>query len=331
MCCSAPRVLDDRGLGPLQGDDTRVARRRARSVRHVSLPTPRDRRRLGHHLLAPGALRPPGPDLSCRLLLSIMELCTPRQDSSFADRYPTRAPRQKKRTGLNSPPEPELAILARPTRVSYIGRPACRQGVNEVRRDRPSMGVLAITHYQRCSRAGTRCRSHHDRRPHRRYWRPRSGRAARERRLRKLAVMALDIARIKKDFPLLDHKVDGHPIVYVDSASTSQKPRVVIDAMTAYYETTNANVHRGVYRIAEEATNQMEGARRRVAEFIVATTTDRIHQERHRVAQSGGASWGRPTQSGRCRRAHRDEHHAKSCLGTCSRQRRHRVALATDS
>ena len=80
--------------------------------------------------------------------------------------------------------------------------------------------------------------------------------------------MALDVGRIKKDFPLLDQKVDGQPIVYVDSASSSQKPRVVIDAMTTYYETINANVHRGVYRIAEEATAQMEAARRNVADFI---------------------------------------------------------------
>jgi cysteine desulfurase / selenocysteine lyase len=80
--------------------------------------------------------------------------------------------------------------------------------------------------------------------------------------------MALDVGRIKKEFPLLDQKVDGRPIVYVDSASSSQKPRVVIDAMTTYYETINANVHRGVYRIAEEATAQMEAARRNVADFI---------------------------------------------------------------
>ena len=80
--------------------------------------------------------------------------------------------------------------------------------------------------------------------------------------------MTLDVGRIKKDFPLLDQKVDGHPIVYIDSAATSQKPRAVIDAMTTYYETINANVHRGVYRIAEEATSQMEGARRAVAGFI---------------------------------------------------------------
>jgi cysteine desulfurase/selenocysteine lyase len=82
--------------------------------------------------------------------------------------------------------------------------------------------------------------------------------------------MTLDVSRIKNDFPLLDQKVDGQPIVYVDSASTSQKPRAVIDAMTTYYETINANVHRGVYRIAEEATAQMEAARRNVATFIGA-------------------------------------------------------------
>jgi len=80
--------------------------------------------------------------------------------------------------------------------------------------------------------------------------------------------MALDTGRIKKDFPLLEQKIDGHPIVYVDSAATSQKPRAVIDAMTTYYETINANVHRGVYRIAEEATRQMEAARGAVADFI---------------------------------------------------------------
>ena len=80
----------------------------------------------------------------------------------------------------------------------------------------------------------------------------------------------LDVAAIKADFPLLARTVAGGPIVYLDSAASSQKPRVVIDAMTTYYETINANVHRGVYEIAEAATNAVEDARLRVGRFIGA-------------------------------------------------------------
>jgi cysteine desulfurase/selenocysteine lyase len=80
----------------------------------------------------------------------------------------------------------------------------------------------------------------------------------------------LDVARIKADFPILGREIDGHRLVYLDSASSSQKPRPVIDAMSDYYETTHANVHRGVYRIAEEATRRMEEGRSKVARFIGA-------------------------------------------------------------
>jgi cysteine desulfurase / selenocysteine lyase len=81
----------------------------------------------------------------------------------------------------------------------------------------------------------------------------------------------LDIVAIKKDFPILEIEVhDGKRLVYLDSASSSQKPRVVLDAMEHYYETTHANVHRGVYSIAEEATALYEGARARVVRFIGA-------------------------------------------------------------
>ena len=79
-----------------------------------------------------------------------------------------------------------------------------------------------------------------------------------------------DVAKVKADFPLLARTVHGGPIVYLDSAATAQKPQVVIDAMTTYYETINANVHRGVYEIAEAATNAMEAARVRVGRFIGA-------------------------------------------------------------
>jgi cysteine desulfurase/selenocysteine lyase len=79
---------------------------------------------------------------------------------------------------------------------------------------------------------------------------------------------SLDVAALKGDFPLLDTQVHGQRIVYLDSAATSQKPTVVLDAMDRYYRTTNANVHRGVYAIAEAATNQMERARAAAGRFI---------------------------------------------------------------
>lgn len=80
--------------------------------------------------------------------------------------------------------------------------------------------------------------------------------------------MALDVATIKKDFPILDQQVHGHRLVYLDSASSSQKPTAVIEAMDRYYATTHANVHRGVYAIAEESTRLFEAARSSLARFI---------------------------------------------------------------
>jgi cysteine desulfurase / selenocysteine lyase len=75
---------------------------------------------------------------------------------------------------------------------------------------------------------------------------------------------------VRKDFPLLGREVNGHPIVYLDSASSSQRPLAVLDAMRSYEETTHANVHRGVYAIAEEATRRFEAARVSVGRFIGA-------------------------------------------------------------
>lgn len=91
-----------------------------------------------------------------------------------------------------------------------------------------------------------------------------------------MAVTPLDVSSIKKDFPLLDQPEGGGPLVYLDSAATSQKPRQVIEATSRYYETVNANVHRGVYRIAEEATAQFEAARAKVASFIGAASTREV-------------------------------------------------------
>jgi cysteine desulfurase/selenocysteine lyase len=80
----------------------------------------------------------------------------------------------------------------------------------------------------------------------------------------------LDVATLRKDFPLLAVEVHGHPITYLDSASSAQRPVQVLDAMREYDETTHANVHRGVYSIAEEATRRFEAARHNVGRFIGA-------------------------------------------------------------
>lgn len=88
--------------------------------------------------------------------------------------------------------------------------------------------------------------------------------------------MSLDTAAIKADFPLLKQEVNGQPIVYLDSGATSQKPRQVLDTLDRYYEEINANVHRGAYHIAEQATSAMEDAREAVQRFIGAPSTSEI-------------------------------------------------------
>ena len=96
-------------------------------------------------------------------------------------------------------------------------------------------------------------------------------------------------ATIRDDFPILRQRVGGHPVVYLDSAATSQKPRSVIEAVVRYYEEDNANVHRGVYSIAERATAQYEAARAKVARFIGAAGPDEIPEQGGdgRVRQGG--------------------------------------------
>jgi cysteine desulfurase/selenocysteine lyase len=85
-----------------------------------------------------------------------------------------------------------------------------------------------------------------------------------------IAIAGLDVAAIRSDFPLLQRTVNGHPLVYLDSAATSQKPQQVLDAVDDYYRLHNANVHRGVHTIGNEATDVFERARERVATFIDA-------------------------------------------------------------
>src|SRR5438128_892542 len=82
--------------------------------------------------------------------------------------------------------------------------------------------------------------------------------------------ISFDVEKIRKDFPILDQEINGHPLVYFDNAATSQKPKQVIDAIKHYYETDNANVHRGLHTLSERATLQYEEAREAVKYFINA-------------------------------------------------------------
>ena len=89
--------------------------------------------------------------------------------------------------------------------------------------------------------------------------------------------MSFDALSIRKDFPILTREVrPGIPLVYLDSTATTQKPRVVLEAMDSFYRTNNANIHRGVHTLAEEATAMYEQARQEVANFINAASTDEI-------------------------------------------------------
>jgi cysteine desulfurase/selenocysteine lyase len=111
-----------------------------------------------------------------------------------------------------------------------------------------------------------------------------------------VAAPRLDAETIRQDFPILGTTMHGRPLVYLDSAASSQKPRVVLDAERDFYETTNANIHRGVYALSAEATRRYDAARAAVAAYLGAAhaheviftrgTTEAINL----VAQS----WGRP-------------------------------------
>jgi cysteine desulfurase / selenocysteine lyase len=79
-----------------------------------------------------------------------------------------------------------------------------------------------------------------------------------------------DVERIRKDFPILYQEVHGKPLVYLDNAATAQKPQVVIDALAEYYTAGNSNVHRGLHRLSERATEAYEGARARIQHFLNA-------------------------------------------------------------
>jgi cysteine desulfurase/selenocysteine lyase len=96
----------------------------------------------------------------------------------------------------------------------------------------------------------------------------------------KLSQVALfdsfDTERIKTDFPILDEIINGHRLVYLDNAATTQKPRVVINALVEYYKKLNANVHRGLHTLAERSTEGFERTRSHVARFIGVPDTNEI-------------------------------------------------------
>ncbi|GLO67045.1 MULTISPECIES: cysteine desulfurase [Oceanobacillus] len=86
----------------------------------------------------------------------------------------------------------------------------------------------------------------------------------------------MDVNAIKQQFPILNQEVNGHPLVYLDSSATSQKPLSVIEAVEAYYKENNSNVHRGVHTLGTRATDQYEGSREKVRSFINADSTKEI-------------------------------------------------------
>lgn len=94
--------------------------------------------------------------------------------------------------------------------------------------------------------------------------------------MHKVASRSFDWAALREDFPILREQAHGHPLIYFDSAATSQKPRHVIQALRNFYEHDNANVHRGLHTLSGRATDAYEHARQRVAEYIGATNSDEI-------------------------------------------------------
>ncbi|MEI7535133.1 MAG: cysteine desulfurase [Verrucomicrobiae bacterium] len=107
-------------------------------------------------------------------------------------------------------------------------------------------------------------------------------------------VKNIDWSKLRADFPILNQNVHGKPLVYFDNAATSQKPRMVIDALVHYYEHDNANVHRGIHELSNRATNALEAARTRTAKFINAKSADEIIWTRGTTESINlvAATWG---------------------------------------
>ena len=105
----------------------------------------------------------------------------------------------------------------------------------------------------------------------------------------------LNVAAIREDFPILQELANGKPLVYLDSAATSQKPEAVIRALDEYYRKYNANIHRGVYALSEHATAEYEGARKKIQKFVNAKSSREIIYTRNATEALNlvAYSWGR--------------------------------------
>ena len=86
----------------------------------------------------------------------------------------------------------------------------------------------------------------------------------------------INLEKIRKDFPILNEKVNGKDLVYLDNAATSQKPKEVIDSLVSYYEKYNSNVHRGVHALSIKATDEFEKSRIKIQKFINAKSSNEI-------------------------------------------------------
>ena len=128
-----------------------------------------------------------------------------------------------------------------------------------------------------------------------------------------------DVEAVRKDFPILSREVGGKPLVYLDSAATSQKPQVVIDALVDYYTGMNANIHRGVHTLSQEATEAYEGARTKVRHFINAAEEPEIVFTRGPLRAS--TSWHKPLEYNASARAARSSSPTWSTTPTLSRGR----------
>ncbi|UTF60872.1 aminotransferase class V-fold PLP-dependent enzyme [Gilvimarinus sp. DA14] len=104
-----------------------------------------------------------------------------------------------------------------------------------------------------------------------------------------------DVATVRAQFPILQQEVNGHPLVYLDNAATTQKPESVIEAIANYYRYDNSNVHRGAHALSDRATEQFEGARNKVAQFINAPASSQVLWTRGTTEGVNlvASSWGR--------------------------------------
>ena len=181
--------------------------------------------------------------------------------------------------------EPDFAVLDETDSgldIDALGVVA--RGIDEVREARPELGILLITHYRRILEHLTPDAVHIllGGRIVASGGRELADRLEREGfdafRTAEVGGMTevLDVGRVKADFPIFERKVNGKPLVYLDSASSSQKPRAVLDAMEHHHRHHYANVHRGIYTIAEESTAAYEGARAKVAKLLNARATGEI-------------------------------------------------------